>query len=110
MIGAAETSRNDKLRVAWERLGNTRARRTNGAAETTRTTNYELPGTYWATRAPVVQTLQMARQTYGHLHGIENILLLSIVQYYVLLKFKHCYLLFDNYPGTGERPNELVGP
>ena len=77
MIGADETSGNDKLRVAWERLGNTRARRTNGAAETTRTTNYELPGTYWATRAPVVQTLQTARQTYGHLHGIENILLLS---------------------------------
>ena len=29
--GAAETSRNDKLRVAWERLGNTRARRANTA-------------------------------------------------------------------------------
>ena len=29
--GAAETSRNDKLRVAWEGLGNTRARRTNTA-------------------------------------------------------------------------------
>ena len=27
VIGAGETSRNDKLRVAWERLGNTRARR-----------------------------------------------------------------------------------
>jgi len=31
VIGAAETSRNDKLRVAWEGLGNTRARRTNTA-------------------------------------------------------------------------------
>ena len=29
--GAAETSRNDKLRVAWEGLGNTRARRANTA-------------------------------------------------------------------------------
>ena len=29
--GAGETSRNDKLRVAWEGLGNTRARRTNTA-------------------------------------------------------------------------------
>ena len=29
--GAAETSRNDKLRVAWDGLGNTRARRTNTA-------------------------------------------------------------------------------
>ena len=31
MIGAGETTRNDKLRVAWERLGNTRARRANTA-------------------------------------------------------------------------------
>ena len=31
VIGAGETSRNDKLRVAWERLGNTRARRANTA-------------------------------------------------------------------------------
>ena len=31
MIGADETSGNDKLRVAWERLGNTRARRANTA-------------------------------------------------------------------------------
>ena len=31
MIGAGETSRNDKLRVAWERLGNTRAGRANTA-------------------------------------------------------------------------------
>ena len=31
MTAAAETSRNDKLRVAWEGLGNTRARRTNTA-------------------------------------------------------------------------------
>ena len=29
--GAAETSRNDKLRVAWEGLGNTRAGRANTA-------------------------------------------------------------------------------
>ena len=29
--GARETSRNDKLRVAWEAMGNTRARRTNTA-------------------------------------------------------------------------------
>ena len=29
--GAAETSRNDKLRVAWEGLDNTRARRANTA-------------------------------------------------------------------------------
>ena len=29
--GAAETSRNDKLRVAWEGMGNTRARRANTA-------------------------------------------------------------------------------
>ena len=29
--GAAETSRNDKLRVAWEGLGNTRARLANTA-------------------------------------------------------------------------------
>ena len=31
VIGAGETSRNDKLRVAWERLGNTRAGRANTA-------------------------------------------------------------------------------
>ena len=31
VIGAGETSRNDKLRVAWEGLGNTRARRANTA-------------------------------------------------------------------------------
>ena len=31
VIGARETSKNDKLRVAWERLGNTRARRANTA-------------------------------------------------------------------------------
>ena len=29
--GAGETSRNDKLRVAWEGMGNTRARRANTA-------------------------------------------------------------------------------
>ena len=33
--GARETSRNDKLRVAWEELGNTRARRTNTAKRAT---------------------------------------------------------------------------
>ena len=31
VTAAAETSRNDKLRVAWEGLGNTRARRANTA-------------------------------------------------------------------------------
>ena len=31
VIGAGETSRNDKLRVAWEGLGNTRARHANTA-------------------------------------------------------------------------------
>ena len=34
-----------------------------GAGETSRTTNYELHGTGWATRAPVAQTLQSVRQT-----------------------------------------------
>ena len=34
-----------------------------GAGETTRTTNYELLGNDWATRAPVLQTLQSVRQT-----------------------------------------------
>ena len=34
-----------------------------GAAETSRTTNYELLGKDWATRAPVAQTLQSVRQT-----------------------------------------------
>ena len=32
-------------------------------ANTSRTTNYELQGTGWATRAPVAQTLQSVRQT-----------------------------------------------
>ena len=99
----------DKLRVAWHGLGNTRARRTNtanrapimpmhhshvsvpvctisilwnfhtnpyhpsknyelqqqgdGAGDTSRTTNYELQGTGWTTRAPGAQTLQSVRQT-----------------------------------------------
>ena len=35
----------------------------DGAGETSRTTNYELQGTEWATRAPVAQTLQSVRQT-----------------------------------------------
>ena len=35
----------------------------NGAGETSITTNYELQGTGWATRAPVAQTLQSVRQT-----------------------------------------------
>ena len=35
----------------------------DGAGETSRTTNYELQGTGWATRAPVTQTLQSVRQT-----------------------------------------------
>ena len=35
----------------------------DGAGETSRTTNYELQGTGWATRAPVAQTLQTVRQT-----------------------------------------------
>ena len=106
--GAGETSRNDKLRVAWEGLGNTRAGRANTAkrapnmlthhrhvrvhvctssiqcefqtntyqsSQTTssnnnvtaplkpqETTNYELLGKDWATRAPVAQTLQSVRQ------------------------------------------------
>ena len=101
--------KNDKLRVAWHGVGNTRARRTNtanrapnmlthhcyvsipvctisilwnfhtnpyqptenyelkqqgdGAGETSITTNYELQGTGWATRAPVAQTLQSVRKT-----------------------------------------------
>jgi len=37
----------------------------DGAGETSRTTNYELQGTGWATRAPVAQTLQSVRQTYS---------------------------------------------
>ena len=35
----------------------------DGAGETSRTTNYELQGRGWATRAPVAQTLQSVRQT-----------------------------------------------
>ena len=35
----------------------------DGAGDTSRTTNYELQGTGWATRAPVAQTLQSVRQT-----------------------------------------------
>ena len=35
----------------------------NGAGETSRTTNHELRGRGWATRAPVAQTLQSVRQT-----------------------------------------------
>ena len=35
----------------------------HGAGETSRTTNYELQGTGWATRAPVAQTLQTVCQT-----------------------------------------------
>ena len=35
----------------------------HGAGETSRTTNYELHDTGWATRAPVAQTLQSVRQT-----------------------------------------------
>ena len=35
----------------------------DGAGETTRTTNYELLGKGWATRAPVPQTLQSVRNT-----------------------------------------------
>jgi hypothetical protein len=35
----------------------------DGAGETSITTNYELHGTGWATRAPVAQTLQSVRQT-----------------------------------------------
>ena len=35
----------------------------DGDSETSRTTNYELHGTGWATRAPVAQTLQTVRQT-----------------------------------------------
>jgi len=35
----------------------------DGAGETSRTTNYELQGTGWATRALVAQTLQSVRQT-----------------------------------------------
>jgi hypothetical protein len=34
-----------------------------GAGETSTTTNYELQGMGWATRAPVAQTLQSVRQT-----------------------------------------------
>ena len=34
----------------------------DGAGETSRTTNYELQGKGWATRAPVAQTLQTVRQ------------------------------------------------
>jgi hypothetical protein len=34
----------------------------DGAGDTSRTTNYELHGTGWATRAPVAQTLQTVRQ------------------------------------------------
>ena len=42
----------------------------DGAGETSRTTNYELQGTGWATRAPVAQTLQTVRQTCsGTKHG-----------------------------------------
>jgi hypothetical protein len=35
----------------------------DGAGDTSRTTNYELHGTGWATRAPVAQTLQTVRQS-----------------------------------------------
>ena len=35
----------------------------DGAGEISKTTNYELQGTGWATRAPVAQTLQSVRQT-----------------------------------------------
>ena len=35
----------------------------DSAGETSITTNYELQGTGWATRAPVAQTLQTVRQT-----------------------------------------------
>ena len=40
----------------------------DGAGETSRTTNYELHGTGWATRAPVAQTLQSVRQTCPCIH------------------------------------------
>ena len=44
-------------------LNNELKQQGDGAGETSRTTNYELHGTGWATRAPVVQTLQSVRQT-----------------------------------------------
>ena len=66
VIGAGETSRNDKLRVAWEGLGNTRARRAN-TANRSRTTatcacmfaRYPLCGTFNPTRtSPVKQPVE----------------------------------------------------
>ena len=36
----------------------------DGAGDTSRTTNYELQGTGWATRAPVAETLQNLYQTF----------------------------------------------
>jgi hypothetical protein len=44
-------------------LNNELKQQGDGAGETSRTTNYELQGTGWATRAPVAQTLQTVRQT-----------------------------------------------
>ena len=46
--------------VQWN---NNSKQQCDGAGETSRTTNYELQGTGWATRAPVAQTLQTVRQT-----------------------------------------------
>jgi hypothetical protein len=44
-------------------LNNDLKQQGDGAGEPSRTTNYELQGTGWATRAPVAQTLQSVRQT-----------------------------------------------
>jgi hypothetical protein len=44
-------------------LNNKLKQQGDGAGETSITTNYELQGTGWATRAPVAQTLQTVRQT-----------------------------------------------
>ena len=44
-------------------LNNELKQQGDGAGETSITTNYELQGMGWATRAPVAQTLQSVRQT-----------------------------------------------
>ena len=50
-------------RPVLSQLNNDLKQQGDGAGETSRTTNYELHGTGWATRAPVAQTLQTVRQT-----------------------------------------------
>jgi len=51
---------NEKKR---KKFFNTHQKECDGASETSRTTNYELHGTGWATRVPFAQTLQKVRQT-----------------------------------------------